>query len=129
MTVNNTTTFAKQAMEHTQATVREAAVNLIHQLYKLKGSEVIGHLPAQDDPKVLANKAIYGRLFKGLSKFVVSQIKVCRPIYGIKILHCPQQPTCNFLYFSCLFWVFFLKTCILEFICLPVMMPLNNIKR
>ncbi|XP_072039390.1 centrosomal protein of 104 kDa-like [Amphiura filiformis] len=75
LTISNTATFAKQAMEHTQAAVREAAVNLIHELYKLRGSEVIGHLPAQDDPKVQANKSLYGRLFKGLSKFVVSQIK------------------------------------------------------
>ena len=63
-------------MEHTQASVREAAVNLILELYKLKGSEVIGHLPSKDEPKVKANKSLYGKLFKGLSKFVVSQIKV-----------------------------------------------------
>ena len=76
LTVANTTAFAKQAMEHTQASVREAAVNLILELYKVKGSEVIGHLPTKDEPKVKANKSLYGKLFKGLSKFVVSQIKV-----------------------------------------------------
>ena len=63
-------------MKHTQASVRDAAVNLIFDLYKLKGSAVIGHLPARDDPVVLANKSLYWKLFEGLSRLVTTEIEV-----------------------------------------------------
>ncbi|XP_072040175.1 centrosomal protein of 104 kDa-like isoform X2 [Amphiura filiformis] len=68
LTVENTTTFANHGLEHTQATVRDAAVNLIFELYKLKGQQVRSKLPSEEHPKVQKNRPLYGKLFDGLDK-------------------------------------------------------------
>ena len=80
-------TFSNRSLEHTQASVRDAAVNLIFELYKLKGQEVRNRLPPEEHPKVQKNRPLYGKLFDGLDKIdgkpTKSERKVTIQIYII----------------------------------------------
>ncbi|XP_072174681.1 centrosomal protein of 104 kDa-like [Diadema setosum] len=67
MTTVSVMKFANHALEHTSGAVREAAINLIFELYKVKGSEVKDHLPPEDRPATYKNP-LYARIFDGLNK-------------------------------------------------------------
>ncbi|XP_071482021.1 centrosomal protein of 104 kDa-like [Diadema antillarum] len=67
MTTSSVMKFANHALEHTSGAVREAAINLIFELYKVKGSDVKDHLPPEDRPATFKNP-LYARIFDGLNK-------------------------------------------------------------
>ncbi|KAJ8021473.1 hypothetical protein HOLleu_38689 [Holothuria leucospilota] len=67
LTVDNVMTFALKAIEHTAGEVRDAGMQLIFELYKVKGSEVRSRLPNEEDPQTKKN-SLYMRIFDGLNK-------------------------------------------------------------
>ena len=67
MTTASIMKFANNALEHTSGIVREVAINLIFELYKVKGAEVIEFLPSVEQPATLKNP-LYARIYDGLDR-------------------------------------------------------------
>ena len=88
LSVESATSFANRGMEHTQASVRDAAVNLILELYKIKGQEVRSRLPPEDHPKVQKNRPLYGKLFDGMDKIDGKPTKSERKVSSFREVWC-----------------------------------------
>eukprot|EP00057_Strongylocentrotus_purpuratus_P005940 XP_011660414.1 PREDICTED: centrosomal protein of 104 kDa [Strongylocentrotus purpuratus] len=67
MSTSSVMKFANRGLEHPAGIVRDASINLIFELYKLKGSEVMSHLPSSEQPSIMKNP-LYGRIYDGFDK-------------------------------------------------------------
>ncbi|XP_063965860.1 centrosomal protein of 104 kDa-like isoform X1 [Lytechinus pictus] len=67
MSTSSIMKFANRGLEHPAGIVRDASINLIFELYKLKGSDVMAHLPSSEQPSTMKNP-LYVRIYDGFDK-------------------------------------------------------------